>query len=146
MEGQTFIFLICITPFLLERSLAGIFDVTSYGASGDGVHDDTQAFKEAWRGACSDENPSIVIPSGGSFLVGPITFQGPCKSNNIHLQLSGSIVAPTDPKAWRGCENVCWIYFTGVTGLFINGSGTINGNGQRWWNTPSQKKGQWDLH
>lgn len=56
------------------------------------------------------------------------------------LQLSGSIVAPKDPKAWTGCENVCWIYFTGVTGLFINGSGTINGNGQRWWNIPSRTR------
>ncbi|CAN4119929.1 unnamed protein product [Withania somnifera] len=138
--GRVFIFLFCITLCLLERSLAVNFDVTRYGAFGDGVHDDTQAFKQAWRAVCSDENqnPSMLIPSGRSFLIGPITFQGPCKSSNIHLQLSGSIVAPKDPKAWTGCENVCWIYFTGVSGLFINGSGTINGNGQRWWNTPSR--------
>ncbi|KAH0643775.1 hypothetical protein KY285_033077 [Solanum tuberosum] len=140
MKGQAFIFLICITSFLIERSLAGIFDVTRYGASGDGVHDDTQAFKQVWRAACSDEKPSILIPSERSFLVGPITFQGPCKSTNIHIQLSGSIVAPKDPEAWTGCENVCWIYFTGVAGLFINGSGTINGNGQRWWDTPSRTR------
>lgn len=81
------------------------------------MHDDTQAFKQVWRAACSDENPSILIPSEKSFLVGPITFQGPCKSANIHLQLLGSIVAPKDPVAWTGCENVCWIYFTGVAGL-----------------------------
>lgn len=136
------IFVIFITPFLLERSLAVNFDVMSYGASGDGMHDDTHAFKQAWEAVCSDENqnPSMLIPRGRSFLVGPITFQGPCKSLNIHLQLSGSIVAPKDPEAWTGCENVCWIYFTGVAGLFINGSGTINGNGQRWWTTPSRTR------
>ncbi|XP_018624884.1 probable polygalacturonase At3g15720 isoform X3 [Nicotiana tomentosiformis] len=138
-RDRAFIFVICITPFILDKSLAAIFDVTSYGAVGDGMHDDTKAFKQAWTATCSSKsrNPSMLIPSEKSFLIRPITFQGPCKSSNIHLQLSGSIVAPEDPKEWRGCENVSWIYFTGVFGLFINGSGTINGNGQRWWKIPS---------
>ncbi|KAK4349116.1 hypothetical protein RND71_031871 [Anisodus tanguticus] len=142
LKDRALLFVICMTAFLLERSLAVNFDVTSYGAAGDGVHDDTQAFKQVWRAACNDENqnPSILIPSGKSFLVRPITFQGPCKSTNIQIQLSGSIEAPEDPEAWTGCENVSWIYFTGVFGLFINGSGTINGHGQRWWNTPSRTR------
>ena len=44
-----------------------IFSVQSFGAIGDGVTDDTLAFKMAWDTACKAENSGILlVPKGYS--------------------------------------------------------------------------------
>ena len=48
------------------------------------------------------------------------------------LQLEGTILAPTNAKAW-GSGLLQWLEFTKLNGLSIKGSGTINGRGQQWW-------------
>jgi hypothetical protein len=48
------------------------------------------------------------------------------------LQLEGTILAPTNAKAW-GSGLLQWLEFTKLNGLSIQGSGTINGRGQQWW-------------
>ncbi|KAH1092081.1 hypothetical protein J1N35_019338 [Gossypium stocksii] len=50
------------------------------------------------------------------------------------LQIDGRIIAPTRPSAWD-CEANCnhWIGFENFDGLHIQGSGTINGQGDKWW-------------
>lgn len=58
-----------------------VFDVQSFGAIGDGVTDDTQAFKMAWDTACqSEETGVLLVPKGYSFLIQSAIFTGPCKS------------------------------------------------------------------
>lgn len=64
------------------------FDVRAFGAIGDGVSDDTEAFKSAWDAACQlqsadDESAILVIPSGYSFLVQSTIFTGPCETDII---------------------------------------------------------------
>lgn len=63
------------------------FDVRAFGAIGDGVSDDTEAFKSAWDAACqlqsADESAILVIPSGYSFLVQSTIFTGPCETDII---------------------------------------------------------------
>ena len=61
----------------------GVFNVRSFGAVGDGVTDDTSAFKEAWDAACQVENGKVLAPRGHSFLVQPVIFSGPCKSGLV---------------------------------------------------------------
>nr|XP_009598055.1 probable polygalacturonase At3g15720 [Nicotiana tomentosiformis] len=127
-------FLVFVTSFILHQGLAAIFDVTTYGAIGDGVTDDSQAFQQAWLDVCYDcENPT--------FLLSPILFQGPCNSTTINIQVLGNITAPQNLREWVGCENDSWLYFTGISGLIINGTGQINGQGAAWWNIsgPAQK-------
>ncbi|XP_041017298.1 probable polygalacturonase At1g80170 isoform X1 [Juglans microcarpa x Juglans regia] len=107
--------------------------LSHFGAKGDGLHDDTKAFKDAWELACSfSRRTRIVIPAGNTFMIHPIDLAGPCQSKVI-LQISGKIVAPEDPDAWYGMNPRKWIYFHGVNHLTIEGGGTINGMGQKWW-------------
>ncbi|KAK7818788.1 polygalacturonase [Quercus suber] len=57
------------------------FNVQSFGAIGDGVTDDTQAFKMAWDTACQAEKSGILlVPKGYSFMIQSTIFTGPCKS------------------------------------------------------------------
>ncbi|EEF44767.1 Polygalacturonase precursor, putative [Ricinus communis] len=110
-----------------------VFFVSDFGAIGDGAANDTQAFKEAWEMACSfPSRTRIVIPAGYTLLVHPVDLGGPCKSK-LTLIISGTIVAPKDPAFWKGSNPRKWLYFHGVNHLTIDGGGTINGMGHRWW-------------
>lgn len=56
-----------------------IFDVTSFGAIGDGNTDDTAAFRAAWKAACQVESGVLLVPSGYQFLIYSTIFSGPCQ-------------------------------------------------------------------
>ncbi|KAK2651572.1 hypothetical protein Ddye_011428 [Dipteronia dyeriana] len=110
-----------------------VFFVGHFGAKGNGVDDDTQAFKDVWERACSfPRRTRIVIPAGFTMLTRPIDFGGPCKSK-VTLVISGTIVAPKDPDVWKGLNRRKWLYFHGVNHLSVEGGGTINGMGREWW-------------
>ncbi|KAG1347624.1 hypothetical protein COCNU_06G014530 [Cocos nucifera] len=75
--------------FLLERaarvarfrSSRKVVNVEDYGAQGGGT-DDTEAFEEAWKEACSSSTSAVlVVPENKNYLLKPITFSGPCKSD-----------------------------------------------------------------
>ncbi|XP_031263433.1 probable polygalacturonase At1g80170 [Pistacia vera] len=107
--------------------------VADFGAKGDGLHDDTEAFENAWKLACSSRiRIVIVIPAEYTSLIRPIDFFGPCKSK-VTLVISGTIVAPKDPDAWKGLNHRKWLFFHGVNLLTVEGGGTINGMGWEWW-------------
>ncbi|XP_050219631.1 probable polygalacturonase At3g15720 [Mercurialis annua] len=113
------------------------FNVTDFGAIGDGRTDNSKAFLKAWSAVCTIEDigtPTLIIPAG-TFLLNPTTFKGPCKSAEIHVQVSGKIVAPNKISEWPNrCKTRFWLLFQGVSGLTIDGSGTIDGQGSDWWN------------
>ncbi|CAD6332761.1 unnamed protein product [Miscanthus lutarioriparius] len=109
-----------------------VFNVVDFGAKGDGVTDDTQAFQAAWAAACKVEASTILVPSELQFVVGPISFSGPYCKPNILFQLDGTILAQTSARAW-GSGLLQWLEFTKLTGIAIQGSGVINGRGQEWW-------------
>ncbi|KAG6493584.1 hypothetical protein ZIOFF_048576 [Zingiber officinale] len=65
---------------------ASVHNVLYYGAKGDGHTDDTQAFLKGWNAVCADAGaPTLLVPSGKTFLLSQITFSGPCKAK-IHVQ------------------------------------------------------------
>ncbi|XAR65078.1 Polygalacturonase [Bertholletia excelsa] len=109
-----------------------IFNVMDFGAKGDGSSDDTKAFQAAWAAACKVEASTIMVPSEYTFLVGPISFSGPYCEANILFQLDGTIIAPTNSKAW-GSGLLQWLEFSKLKGITIKGSGTIDGRGSVWW-------------
>ncbi|MBA0579687.1 hypothetical protein Gorai_021936, partial [Gossypium raimondii] len=74
-----------------------------------------------------------MVPSGSTFLVGPVSFSGPNCQPNIVFQLDGKIIAPTSSKAW-GSGLLQWIEFIKLKGITIKGKGTIDGRGSVWWN------------
>ncbi|XP_057958619.1 probable polygalacturonase At3g15720 [Malania oleifera] len=121
----------------VPANINGVFNVVDFGATGNGFFDDSQAFLEAWGAACgsTEGTPTVVIPTGKTFLLNPITFHGPCKSNTLLVQVFGNIVAPTSVNTWEGLDKGSWILFTSVNGLIIDGGGTgqVNGQGAAWW-------------
>ncbi|MBA0820324.1 hypothetical protein Gohar_028036, partial [Gossypium harknessii] len=120
-----------------NTNIDNTFNVINFGAIGDGQKDDSKMFKHAWDAACdsSAPSPTFLVPRGKTYLLQPLTLNGKhCNSNNISLQIDGRIIAPTKPSAWD-CETNCnhWIGFENFDGLHIQGSGTINGQGDKWW-------------
>ncbi|KAG8643630.1 probable polygalacturonase At3g15720 [Manihot esculenta] len=110
------------------------YNVLSYGAVGNGNNDDTQAFIKAWTDTCKDsDRPVMLIPKGKTFLVHPVTFAGPCKSSQVDVQLSGNVIAPNDPNAWKGLDFGKWLTFQYVDGLTVSGDGLLDGRGKGWW-------------
>ncbi|XP_020554904.1 probable polygalacturonase At3g15720 [Sesamum indicum] len=112
-------------------------DVTKFGAVGDGKTDDSRAFQSAWEAACKKgtNNGKVTVPSGKTFLVYPIEFEGPCRLSSITFEILGVIVAP--PKsAWMKKSADAWLSFHGVDRLIVagNGQGVIDGRGASWWN------------
>ncbi|GJU64570.1 probable polygalacturonase [Tanacetum coccineum] len=109
------------------------FDVTNYGAIGDGNADDTDAFVQAWADVCAyeSEEPTLFVPPDLTFLLRCVSFSGPCRSPNIYIQLLGDITAPKSLDGWEGCDtNGYLIKFDSIDGLNIEGGGQLDGQGQ----------------
>ncbi|XP_020262141.1 probable polygalacturonase At1g80170 [Asparagus officinalis] len=124
----------------LEVGIAGagpppVFNVLNFGAKGDGFADDTQAFSKAWAATClaTTGPPTMYVPKGRTFLVSPITFKGPCRFQKVLFQMEGTLIAPNDPRWWKGIDPSRWLQFQHVGTLNVFGGGIINGRGQNWW-------------
>ncbi len=117
------------------------FVVTSYGAKGDGVTKDTEAFRKAIEACNANGGGRVVVPAG-KFLTGPIYL----KSNvNLHLQDNATIVFSQDPKdypivftRWEGMECMNYspqIYAWKEENIAVTGTGTLDGNANKeaWW-------------
>jgi polygalacturonase len=50
-------------------------------------------------------------------------------------QISGNITAPESRENWKSNSNDrdSWITFNHISGLVVNGGGTLNGQGASWW-------------
>ncbi|KAK4836986.1 hypothetical protein QYF36_001901 [Acer negundo] len=109
--------------------------VDDFGAKGDGTSDDTQAFMKAWKRTChSSPGAVMVVPGEKTYRVKPIRFSGPCKAKNLTVQIYGTIEASDDRSDYKK-DKSHWLVFDNVDNLMVQGggSGTINGNGNIWW-------------
>ncbi len=118
------------------------FDITSYGARGDGVADCTDAFRRAIA-ACNAAGGGTVNVPPGKFLTGPIHL----KSNvNLHLRRGARIAFSQDPNAylppvftrWEGMELMGYsplIYAFEQENIAVTGEGTLDGQADEthWW-------------
>ncbi|XP_030958784.1 probable polygalacturonase At3g15720 [Quercus lobata] len=120
-----------------ETCKDAVGDVTCYGAIGDGETDDSEAFLKAWKALCEVEAasdiPMLIVPMEKIFLLKPVTFEGPCKSDSVQVQVLGTILAPNSTEGWTNCYANTWLGFWNVSNLIVNGSGEINGSGSIWW-------------
>lgn len=120
------------------------YNITSYGALGDGITDCTEAFAEAIT-ACSSAGGGRVVVPAGNFLTGPIEL----KDNvNLYLSSGATIKFNTDPSKYLPVVLVSWegslcynykplLYARDAKNIAITGSGTIDGqatskNWQSW--------------
>ncbi|KAK4800694.1 hypothetical protein SAY86_021181 [Trapa natans] len=113
-----------------------VFDVTSFGAVGDGDTDDTAAFLEAWKSACAVESGTVLAPSGYTFMITSTIFSGPCKPGLVFI-VDGVLMPPNGPDCWpKEDSRKQWLVFYRLDKMTLTGSGTIDGNGEPWWDLP----------
>jgi galacturan 1,4-alpha-galacturonidase len=85
---------------------------------------------KAWVAACkSGGGPSTLVFPKGTYVSGPVTFAGPCKSP-ITVQVEGTIKATTDLSDY---DTQDWFLFQSIDGLILTGGGTFDGQGQAVW-------------
>ncbi|XP_035839972.1 polygalacturonase At1g48100 [Helianthus annuus] len=128
-------------PYTCDVDGDGIFDVRKFGAIGDGLEDDTNAFKEAWKCACQSQSqspfylPMLLVPHGYYFIIQSTIFKGPCKSPII-FQVDGTLMPPDGPESWPKNKRHKWLVFYRINQMIIKGRGLIDGRGQQWWDLP----------
>jgi hypothetical protein len=109
------------------------FDVTSYGAKGDGQTNDTAAIQKAID-ACTQAGGGVVYLPAGNFLTGTIFLK-----NNVTLHLCAGATL------W-GSRNIAdystnhLIFAQDAENIAIEGDGTINGNGDAFWDARFRPK------
>ena len=131
-----------------------VFDVTAYGAIGDGRTDDTSSITKTLAAAAA-ASPSIVhFPSGLTFLTGPLNL-----SSSMTLRVDGTIRGISGNNTEHGAAYIrdggwpqiaplpsygnsrdgpylqyqALIYAKDAHDIAIMGSGTIDGQGDWWW-------------
>ncbi|XP_024543067.1 probable polygalacturonase At1g80170 [Selaginella moellendorffii] len=107
------------------------YNVLDYGALSDGVSDDSEAFLAAWSAACESNYSVMVIPENGTYLLQPTVFPGPC-GLGMKVQLDGVLVAPGFFD-WNSTNRRQWLRFQHLDGFTLEGTGTIDGQGESWW-------------
>ncbi|XP_047317296.1 polygalacturonase At1g48100 [Impatiens glandulifera] len=123
-------------PGNLTTDSSCIFDVMSFGACGDGDTDDTAAFMSAWKAACAVESAIVLVPSGYTFIITSSIFSGPCQPGLV-LQVDGVLMPPDGPDCWPEKDSHRqWLVFYRLDNMTLTGTGTIEGNGQKWWDLP----------
>jgi polygalacturonase len=108
-----------------------IFNITDYGAVGDGRTLNTAAIQKTIDACSADGGGTVRVPAG-KFLFGPITL---ASSINLHLDqgavllMSDNMAAyPVKANRYQDCITV-----TNAHDIEISGDGVIDGQGQAWW-------------
>lgn len=123
------------------------FDVTRFGAKGDGTTLATEAIAAAIEACAAAGGGRVVVPAG-TFLTGAVHLQS---NVELHLVADATLRFSTDPAhypmvftRWEGIELINYsplIYAWKAKNIAITGSGTLDGQGsaQHWWSW----KGPW---
>ncbi|KAG8378496.1 hypothetical protein BUALT_Bualt08G0143200 [Buddleja alternifolia] len=121
-----------------DHSNKVVVNVDAFDAAGDGVSDDTKAFVQAWKQACSMNNSVFLVPQGRRYLVNATRFRGPC-ADKLVIQIDGTIVAPDEPKNWEPKNPRSWLGFYNISEAYFQGKGVIDGSGSKWWAASCKK-------
>ena len=108
----------------------GSFNITNYGATGDGVTTNTTAIRAAINAAIHAGGGTVEVPAG-IFLSGPIQMD-----SHINLHLDGGAVLrmlPLDKYPGGTVAPADFISGSKLHDVAISGSGIIDGQGAPWW-------------
>src|SRR5437660_71861 len=115
---------------------ARIFNVRDFGAQGDGQTLDTAAVQAAIDACTKDKGGTVVVPAG-DFIVGTVEL----KSNvTLHVSAAGRLLGSGKPDHYTagkgvppGNGNVVLLYAVDADNVTIEGRGTIDGQGDRFY-------------
>lgn len=137
-----------VPPTFADRD----FDITRYGAAGDGTTLNTAAFRAAIDACASAGGGRVIVPTG-RFLTGAIHL----RSNvNLHVTKGATIAFSRDPRDYlpavltrfEGTELMNYspfIYALDQENLAITGEGTLDGqaNDEYWWSWKGIREHGW---
>ena len=133
MSKRSFFWLILSLLTVGAAAAQSIYDVTAFGAKGDGKTDDAVAIQKAIDKCSGDGGGTVLFPRNHVFVTGPVEL----KSNvEIHLESTATWKANPDERIYklsafgenRG-EGMLWLYANNADNISITGKGTIHGNG-----------------
>jgi polygalacturonase len=137
-RSRPWFWLIILCSISLSSPAQRIFHVRGYGASGDGKTLDTASLQAAIDAAAA--LGGIVDFAPGTYLSGALFLK-----SHTHLRIGRGVtlIGTPEPRAYpvvmtraAGIE-MKWpaalLNIDGQTDVSIEGSGTIDGNGKRWW-------------
>ncbi|KAF2224632.1 exo-polygalacturonase [Elsinoe ampelina] len=110
--------------------------VVTLRASANDTDDVAAAFEAGIRAA--NNGGTLYLPAGQTFMIGQpldLTFL-----NDVQIHLDGEIKFTNDTAYWQKVafrhpfQNSIMFWRFGGKNIKIYGTGTLNGNGQRWWN------------
>jgi len=114
-------------------AMANTIDVTTLGAKGDGITDNTVAIQRAID-QCAKNGGRVYVPAG-NYLIRPLQF----RSNvNLYLEAGSKLIGSTNLSAYdnafpipKGNRNQTsgLIWGIGLSNISISGEGTIDGQG-----------------
>ncbi len=108
---------------------ANSFNITNFGAVGDGITTNTTAIQNTISAASTAGGGTVEIPAG-TFLSGPLTL-----ASSINLQLDGGATLQMLPFGSYpgGTSPSDFITASTLHDLELSGTGTIDGQGNGWW-------------
>ncbi len=112
----------------------GTFDVTAYGAVGDGTTTDTTAIQNAINAAGAAGGGTVLFP-GGTYLSGPIHLL-----DSVNLDVDGGATLLMLPKGRYPSSSTPFIIASNVNNVEISGTGVIDGQGAGWWSSSSRPR------
>ena len=133
MLNRSFFWLVLSLLTVGTVAAQSIYNVTSFGAKGDGKTDDAVAIQKAIDKCSKDGGGMVLFPRNHVFISGPVEL----KSNvEIHLESTATWKANPDESIYklsafgenRG-EGMLWLYANDADNISITGKGTIHGNG-----------------
>jgi len=127
------------------------FEITRYGAAGDGEKDCTDAIRKAIAACTAAGGGRVVVPSG-VFLTGAVHLDN---NVNLHVAEGATLRFSRDPQhympvvytRWEGTECMSFspfIYAFGKTNIGLSGTGNLDGqaDAEHWWQWKSGPGGQ----
>jgi polygalacturonase len=128
------------------------FEVTRFGAVGDGMTDCSTALGRA-IGACAEAGGGRVVVPPGRFLTGPVHLSS---NTNLYVARGGTLAFNRDPKAYlpgvrtrfEGTELINYsplVYAFDQENVAVTGEGTLDGQADatRWWWWKGSKQFGW---
>lgn len=117
-------------PFVFGET---VFNVRDYGAVGDGTALDTDAVQKALN-ECGKTGGGVVLMPAGTYLCQPLAIR---TNTTLRIEKGAMLKATDNPADYARTDKPGEFnhFFTGkdLENVVIEGEGTIDGSGKRWW-------------